>query len=1020
MIDLKRFAGVLNNDDAEPDVLAPQHISAKNIRFYGGQQGLTAQNIKGNYLIDNNDLPAGTNECVGCVFDSVNQRLIWANFNSNGNNGWYQMLVQTGVVSKLFLCGTDSVGNVLGFSLDNPIHSVVIVYRTSADGDLLYWTQDNGRPMYLNLATVSALAPFTEDMLFAAKMPPLVPPTVAYGTDATKFYNNVKNRYFRFAYRWVYASLEKSTFSPTSIVPQPTGITNPENNVAPNANNLITVAVNSGSTEDFTKIEIFGQEFNGTTWGDFFLIQSVDKDDVGAIPFTYTFDFLNDGIYPPITPGESDLRFDYVPDIANTLELLNGNTIIYGGITEGYNQLTRSEVDVQVTTSLTSLPSLAVAKTWKWANNERLGLIYFDKRGKTNGVISYLDDDTIDTTNFDVTTPVYPSVASGAITTQVPLISASINHLPPSWAVTYQWVRVDTAPPFFLQYLTNDYQTDSDFIYLCIEGLKYNNTKKGFLPSYEFSEGDRVRVMGTMSFSGGAVTAFSTQYDFQILTVVERVMGGLYNTPTNGSYLKCKRPASFPTPAYSQFMVIEIYTPPKNLTENNAIFYEWGQEYAITGGYHMGQTQNQTISQPALFEWVNGYVYSKYRSMLSTTGINLAALNMCMDRRYNDFQASQANDNSRGWIIEENAKREYFPATVRWGGSYVQDTNINNLNRFLPQDLDTVDRSKGDIRRFKARDRVLRVFQDRGVGQYGIYARYIQNNEGQEQLVTTDSIITPNNISYYQGTFGLSGYPTNLCSTAIADYFNDIVTGREIRLAGDGITDLGLLYKGQFTFTKLATPYNREILRADGTFAKVMKFWDSFDNQAHTILQGGTNSFGTYPDINYSFNENRNGFCCDDYDFHPEWATSANDIIYSWKNGQLWKHDNSVRCNFYGVQFDCYITVVFNPNLIEKKSWQSITEISNDIFSCPLIYTNVMTYGSQRQETNLVEAEFRILEGNPSSSIKRDVNSRGGKINGDSLKGNFAVIKFQKESAENEINLNEILVQYVDSPLTSK
>lgn len=79
-----------------------------------------------------------------------------------------------------------------------------------------------------------------------------------------------------------------------------------------------------------------------------------------------------------------------------------------------------------------------------------------------------------------------------------------------------------------------------------------------------------------------------------------------------------------------------------------------------------------------------------------------------------------------------------------------------------------------------------------------------------------------------------------------------------------------------------------------------------------------------------------------------------------------------------------------------------------------------MTYGSQRQETNLVEAEFRILEGNPSSSIKRDVNSRGGKINGDSLKGNFAVIKFQKESAENEINLNEILVQYVDSPLTSK
>ena len=103
-----------------------------------------------------------------------------------------------------------------------------------------------------------------------------------------------------------------------------------------------------------------------------------------------------------------------------------------------------------------------------------------DKRGKTNGVISYLDDATIDTTNFDITTPQYPGVASGVVIPQVPLISASINHLPPSWAVTYQWVRVDTAPPTFLEYITNDYQTDSDFIYLCIEALNYNNSKTGF------------------------------------------------------------------------------------------------------------------------------------------------------------------------------------------------------------------------------------------------------------------------------------------------------------------------------------------------------------------------------------------------------------------------------------------------------------------------------------------------------------------------------------------------------------
>ena len=32
------------------------------------------------------------------------------------------------------------------------------------------------------------------------------------------------------------------------------------------------------------------------------------------------------------------------------------------------------------------------------------------------------------------------------------------------------------------------------------------------------------------------------------------------------------------------------------------------------------------------------------------------------------------------------------------------------------------------------------MFQDRSVGQYGIYSRYIQNNEGETQLTTTNEI----------------------------------------------------------------------------------------------------------------------------------------------------------------------------------------------------------------------------------------------------------------------------------------
>lgn len=1022
MIAVKRFSGVLNKDDKEQDVLSPQHIAAKNGRFFGGSQGLTFQNIKGNYVIDNDSLPSGTNECIGSFFDSVNQIIYWFNWNQYGNNGIYQLSIQTGVITKIFLCGTDSATDILNFDLDYPVHSAAIVYRPAGDGNLLYWTDGTNPPKYINLSTVATLAPFTTDMLYAAKMPPLIPPTADYGSDSSKNYNNVHNRYFRFAYRWVYANNEKSTFSPTSIVAQPGSISNPEANVAPNVNNKINVTVFSGSTADSTDIEIMGQEFNGTTWGDFFLIQAVKNSELGAIPFTYVFPFYNDGIYSTIIPTESDLRFDWLPDKANTLELLNGNTIIYGGITEGYDKLTRADVDVQITSSLTgNTAAPAVTKVWKWANNERLGIIYFDKRGKTNGVISFLGDTNIDTTNFNITTPLYPGTTSGSIPPQIPKINASINHLPPSWAVTYQWVRIDLAPPFFIEYLINDYQTDSEYIYLCIEDLISNNTTSGFVPSYEFTDGDRVKIMGTMNFSGGAITTFSTQYDFQILGVVQRTMSGQYNPATEGSFLKCKKPSSFPTPAYTQFMVVEIYTPPKNVNDSTAIFYEWGQEYAITGGYHMGQLQNQTISQPATFEWTNGYVYYKHRLIQSVgpNPINLAFLD-CVDRNYNDYQQSAANDNSRGWPIDENATQEYFPVTVRWGGSYVQDTKINNLNRFYPADLDTVDRSKGDIRRFKTRDRILRVFQDRGVGQYGVYARYIQNNTGDSQLVTTNEIITTNNINYYKGTYGLGGYPTNLVSTQNADYFTDVVTGRGIRLAADGITDLGLLYKGQFYFTQLVTPYNKSLTRSNGATAKVMGYFDFFENEYHTILQAGTGGGETTGDQHWSFNENRNAYCCDRYDFHPEWAMSAADVTYTWLGGYLYKHDSSTYCNFYGVQYSTDITVVFNDKLLEKKSWNAISQVSNGVWAAPTIYTNVNSYGSTRQETNLVAAEFTLLENMASSAIKRDGNSRGGKINGSFMKGNWCAIKFEKTNASELIYLAEISVRFTDSPLTVK
>ena len=1121
MIEAKRFSGVLNTDDLPENVLGPQHIDAKNIRFYGGQNGLTAENIKGNYQIDNNDLPAGNNQCVGTFFDVLNQRIIWFNYNSNGDNGIYSLDIGTEVVTPIFICGTDSATDILNFNLDYPVHSASIVYRGTSAGDLLYWTDGYNRPKYLNLNTVSTLAPFTEAMLFAGKLPPLGPPDCGYANDAAIDYNNVYNRYFRFAYRWVYENGEKSTFSPTSIMPT-TQVQDPQNPIAPNTYNYILINnIISPSTNDFKSIEVYGQEYNGASWGDFFLITELARV-AGGLPQSYSFNFYNDGVYAPITGEESDLRWDYLPDKANTLELLNGNVLIYGGITEGRNNIAREDIDVQITTSLTT--TFIIPEAFRWGQTERFGLIYFDQFGKTNGVISYLNNAT-DTTNFDVTTLPYPGSVTGY--PPIPKISASINHTPPTWATSYQWVRLDAAPQFLLQWVTNDFQDPLDgFLYLGVENLNYANEKDGLIPSYEFQPGDRVKILGY--YTGTlTVTAYLNQYDFQIIDGnITRTMTAP-NTITNGRYIKIPKIAGLPAYLPNKNLLIEIYTPAPNVTTEDAIFYEWGEKYDIyeSGGnrYHTGQVQNQTASQPATFEWTNGYLYINTNVpfyIMSTTPSRMFAA--VMTRFRNVFQNSKANSNSRGWPIDVNASEEYLPTLVRWGGAYVQNTNVNNLNRFYPQDQDTIDRAKGDIRRFKARDRILRVFQDRGCGQYGVYARFIQNNQGQSELVTTNTIITTNNIQYYAGVYGLCGYPTNLVSTQNADYFTDVVTGRCVRLGRDGLTDLGLLYKGQYFLSTLATPYNKTITRPDGTKSKVMGFFDYFENQYHVVLQGDLGTleiisqgildtglqydlylggvsgagdtiyltitdsqghtesftyispgnetaqqfltglsleFGTsvyfsatvvatspYPRIevissvaasltsasatlaevganqpqNYSFNETRNAFCSF-YDYHPEWATGANDMVYSWLDGVLYKHNNTTNyCNFYGEQYNASVIIVFNPAIHVKKSWNSLMEIADTIWIVPTMYTNTYSYGTTKQQSSLVEAEFQLLEGNPSAAIKRDANSSGGKINGNFMKGNWLVVKFQKTNANNLVNLSEVSARFTDSPLTVK
>ena len=157
------------------------------------------------------------------------------------------------------------------------------------------------------------------------------------------------------------------------------------------------------------------------------------------------------------------------------------------------------------------------------------------------------------------------------------------------------------------------------------------------------------------------------------------------------------------------------------------------------------------------------------------------------------------------------------------------------------------------------------------------------------------------------------------------------------------------------------------------------------------------------------------------YSYYPEFMGDLNTKLLTFKNGEIWAHNNdSTYCNFYGVQGNAFITTVFNTGALDKKTWVSLMETGNTIWECPIIYTQMDSYGTTKQESELIEADFQTLESEFHASFLRDSNSQGGLIEGDTLKGGYIVIRFEKTNADSFVYLNSATTKFINSPLNNR
>jgi len=286
---------------------------------------------------------ASTNQCIGSHYDELKHRVFYFNYNSAGYNGIYVYDVKANTISPLLISYLDSSEDIFGFDPKYPIASVNILYRTEEDGDILYWTDRLNRPMKLNIkeATISGKTYGTDwkkEYLTVARKMPLLSAQCQYADDSSRNINTLKNKVYQFRYQWVYKDDTKSCWSPWSKLFAPANVDTLSNEIDPTKNNVIYVDMPTVGG-DIKEVKIGARHSVVDTFSDTFLVDTLSIAQFNALSTTSSglkrYNFYNTEAYPFIDKSEDAFLFDYVPVKANAQELLNGNVLIYGGITEG-------------------------------------------------------------------------------------------------------------------------------------------------------------------------------------------------------------------------------------------------------------------------------------------------------------------------------------------------------------------------------------------------------------------------------------------------------------------------------------------------------------------------------------------------------------------------------------------------------------------------------------------------------------------------------------------------------------
>jgi hypothetical protein len=1074
MVENKVFTNGGLNQDVDESLLKPNDwdyaLNIRNTDRLEFSDGVLS-NLKGNTLVTY-ALPTGTNKCIGSYANESSAKFYSFIYNSLGNHTITEYDNATGVITKVLQA------SYLNFQPFEYINGVGII-----DNKFLYWTDGFNPPRNIDIEKAKASITYYTDAtsISLAKPAPQDIIDSAYANDPinTTSSNRLKNQLFQFRYLYIYEDGSRSAWSSCSEVPLPNLEITSSINTAAYRNNHITLQFNVG-TKFVKSIEIAAQvkgvAVNNTQ--DWFSILTINRAEaIANSQYEYnlttnkaTFQFYNDGLYQSVDINEIDLAYDYVPLKSKALDIVNGNVLVLGNNTEGYDNIALN-ANITVGTIIET-------------NSGRLTWVseFDDVANQTYSVIftgTPIVGDTVGWTAFVTETMPYGVISYSGIYTVtddvMPSITAFADALGNSIMgdIPYYWFYdgyeiIPNGVKIFMrtsQQLGTEAGMQIEAPTLAVgfsnAGNRYKTNSKyqfGLVYYDEFNRSSYVQTNTDLiksTKSWGALAAQSPKFDWVINHSAplwaKKYQWVRTEQLTHKTFLFWNASAVTVNSANANYYDLNISSFNTYNTNNkdSILAYDFSKGDRCTihkdnGGFITGYDVSIVGYNPT-----TGILTIDKKGTL-TVGVDNILLEIYTPKTRSNQPQEQFFYEFGEVYSCNNGVHSVTSGSLREGDIYVKGRVINGTTSTIVEDPNFSDfyksnySSNGRVNVFAPQAKQLTLPTDirysdtyvpntniNGLNRfYGdAFETYDRVNGSIQKLAVRDNYL----VTFQELKTGYIPIQQSIIEDQGSGGSANVAISNKLLnkiryFAGDYGIGLNPESFARFAGTMyFADPNRAAVLKLTSGLQQISGIgMDSYFTRTLSGVRNIVNTklIGSYDPRNdeyiltinkvsgdsetIAFNEAINRWTSF-YSFIPEHANYIFNKYMSFKGGSMWEHNTNTTFNsFYGINYYSYIDLVFNANPLLIKTFVGLMQKSNTLWTSLEIVTS-----TPNQLSSLNGDDFLQKEGVWFASFLRDINSPEGLYGGDDLKGNWIKVKLTNSA---NVRINTLAMSVRDIP----